>query len=113
MKSLRSAGRRAGGARGGQEFRRALEGWRVGQHRQAGRAARLIGARQRRRIEIGTDQPLGRAGLLDLGDQRELAAARLACSAARKPRGGSASRGRAFSSASGRRALAAAISSRL
>ena len=45
-------------ARRGQEFRRALEGRRVGQHRQAGRAARLIGARQRRRIEIGADQPL-------------------------------------------------------
>ena len=41
----------------------------VGQHRQAGRAAALIGPCQRRRIEVLADDPLGRRGLLDLGDQ--------------------------------------------
>jgi hypothetical protein len=46
-----------------------LEGWRVGQHRKASRAAGFIGARECRRVEIGPDQALGRARLLDLGDQ--------------------------------------------
>ena len=65
--------RRKGGRRTrcGQEFRRALERRRVGQHREAGRAARLVGPRQRRRIEIGADQALRRARLLDLRDQRD------------------------------------------
>ena len=67
---------RGGRARRGQKFRPALERRRVGQHRQAGRAAGLIGARQRRRIEIGADQALRRARLLDLGDQRVVAARR-------------------------------------
>src|SRR5690606_29374796 len=34
-----------------------------------GGAAALIGLRQNRRVEVGADQALGRAGLLDLGDQ--------------------------------------------
>ena len=97
-----------------QEFRRALEGGRVGQHREAGRAARRIGARQRRRVEIGADQALRRARLLDLGDQPDavgrdapLAALRESRAAARRPAM------RAFSSASGTAAFAAAISCRL
>ena len=74
------AQRRQGGrgARGGQEFGLALERRRVGQHREAGRAARLIGARERRRIEVGADQALRRARLLDLGDQRVVAGRELA-----------------------------------
>ena len=51
---------RRGLARRGKKFRRALKRRRVGEHRQAGRAARFIGFRQRRRIEIGADQTLGR-----------------------------------------------------
>ena len=62
------------GARRDQVVRAALERRRVGQHREAGRAAGLVGARQRRRVEIGADQPLGRARLLDLGDQGIVAA---------------------------------------
>ena len=60
----------AGRARRAQETGRALKARGVGQHRQAGRAAGLIGAGQRRRVEIGPDQTLRRARLLDLGDQR-------------------------------------------
>ena len=78
MKSLRSAGQRGGVARGGQMLGAALERRRVGEHRQAGRAAGLVGARQRRRIEIGADQSLRRARLLDLGDQRVVAGRKLA-----------------------------------
>ncbi len=70
---MRSTGSQRGFARLGQIFRRALEGGRIGQDRQTGRAAFLIGHGQRRRIEIGADQPLGGAGLLDLGDQAEFA----------------------------------------
>ena len=73
MKSLRKTGRRGRLARRGQIFGASLEGGRVGQHREAGGAARLIGARERRRIEVGADQSLRRARLLDLGDQREFA----------------------------------------
>ena len=47
----------------------ALEIGRVGQHRKAGRAARGIGAGQRRRVEVGADQALRRRRPLDLGDQ--------------------------------------------
>ncbi|MNY01481.1 hypothetical protein D3C86_1340140 [compost metagenome] len=56
-------------ARGGQEGVVALEAGAVGQDGQAGRAAALIGFGQRGRVEVGADQALGRAGLLDLGDQ--------------------------------------------
>ena len=69
MKSLRRTGRRRRRARLVEIFRRALERWRVGQDGKARRAALLIGARERRRIEIGADQPFRWAGLLDLGDQ--------------------------------------------
>ena len=68
---LAQRGQGAGRARRGQKLGRALEGRRVGQHRKAGGAARLIGLGERRRVEIGADQALGRAGLLDLGDQRD------------------------------------------
>ena len=82
---------RGGVARGGQELGPALERRRVGEHRQAGRAAGLVGARQRRRIEIGADQSLRRARLLDLGDQRIVAGRKLALDrreeAARRRRG--------------------------
>ena len=48
---------RDGGARGAQMIEAALERWRVGQHRQAGRAAFFIGRGQRRRIEIARIRP--------------------------------------------------------
>ena len=84
----RQRGRRA---RRRHEIRLALERRRVGEHRQAGRAAGLIGARQRRRIEIGADQALGGARLLDLGDQRVVAGSRArARCAPTKPRGAGA-----------------------
>ncbi len=71
--------RQAGGvARLAEELRPALERRRVGQHRQTGGAARLISLGQRRRIEIGADQSLRRARLLDLGDQRVVAGRHLA-----------------------------------
>src|SRR5690606_21567744 len=49
----------------------------------------LIGAGERGRVEIGADQPLGGAGLLDLGDQGEAAVAmlRLQCGAKAARRG--------------------------
>ena len=50
---------------------RALERRRVGEHRKAGRAARLIGPGEPRRLEILADQPLRRARLLDFGDEPE------------------------------------------
>ena len=65
---------RRGGARGDHEVEMALERRRVGQHRQARRAAGLIGPRQRRRIEIGADQAFRRRGLLHFRDQRVVAA---------------------------------------
>src|ERR1041385_454433 len=48
---------RGGRARRDHEVEMALEGWRVGQHREARRTAGLIGFCQRGRIEIGADQP--------------------------------------------------------
>src|SRR5712691_1360236 len=54
-------------------FGLALKRRRIGEHRKAGRAAALVGARQPRRIEIGADQAFRRARLLDLGDQRVVA----------------------------------------
>src|SRR5829696_3517295 len=53
-----------------QIFGPALEGRPVGQHREAGRAALGIGAGERRGIEIGADEALRRACLLDLRDER-------------------------------------------
>ncbi len=58
------------GARRLQVRIRPLEEIDVGQHRKAGRAALLVGSRQRGRIEIGPDQALAGRGLLDLGDHR-------------------------------------------
>ena len=98
MKSLRSAGRAVASRAAVEEFRPALERGRVGEHRQAGRAAGLIGPGQRRRIEIGADQALRRARLLDLGDQRVVAAGDAALDRARRSR------------AAARRALASASS---
>ena len=43
----------------------------VGQHRKAGRAARLIGLGERLRLEMLADEALRRARLLDLGDEPE------------------------------------------
>ena len=51
-----------------------LKAGRVGQDRQAGSSAILIGLGQDRRIKIGADQTLGWAGLLDLSDQGQFAA---------------------------------------
>src|SRR5438874_2844180 len=66
--------RQAGGrARRHQVLGGALERGVIGQHREAGGAARRIGACMRRRVEVGADEALGRARLLDLGDQRIVA----------------------------------------
>ena len=78
MKSLRSTGRAVAARAAVRIFGLALERRRIGQHREARRAARLIGARERRRIEVGADQPFRRARLLDLGDQRVVAGRELA-----------------------------------
>ncbi len=69
---MRSTGRWVACARHDQIFGRALEGRRIGQHRKAGGAAALIGARELLGIEIGADDALARARLLDLGDQARL-----------------------------------------
>src|SRR5262245_34403890 len=55
-------------------LRRSLEGGRISEHRETCRTAGFIGAGKRRWVEIGADQSLGRARLLDLGNQRVLAA---------------------------------------
>src|SRR5450830_1360786 len=67
---LAQSGQRGGVARCAQEFRLALERRRIGEHGQTGGAAGFIGLGELRRIEIGADQALRRARLLDLGDQR-------------------------------------------
>ena len=90
MKSLRSTGSCAAARACAQVLGRALERGAVGEHGKAGRTARFIGLGQRRRIEVGADQALGRARLLDLGDQGKLPAAILAWSAAAKRRTGGA-----------------------
>ena len=66
---LAQHGEGAGGAGGDEIVVSPKEIAFVGQHRQAGRAAGGIGAGVGGRVEIGADQPLGRAGLFDLGDQ--------------------------------------------
>ena len=53
-----------------QKFRSALEGWRIGQDRQASGPTLFICLGQGRRIEVFPDQPFRRACLLDLGNQR-------------------------------------------
>ena len=73
-------GRQAGRlARLRQIFGPALERRRVGEDREAGGAALRIGAGQRRRVEIGADQALRRARLLDLGDERRAAFGEVPC----------------------------------
>ena len=106
--------RQLGGvARRGQELRRALEGRRVGQHGEAGRAARLVGAGQRRRVEIRADQALRRARLLDLGDQPEPPFGPLRSSAAESRADGRGVVRPRLHLVRGRSVFAAAISSRL
>ncbi len=105
---------RAGCARRDEMIGAALERGRVGEHRQAAGAARLVGARQRGRIELGADQPLRRARLLDLGDERIGAAGEAALDRLRRSRAAARPPWPApRSSPSGRARLAAAISSRL
>ena len=70
---LAQRGQLGGGARLRQMLGRALEGGAVGEHGQARRAARRVGLGERGRIEVGADQALGGARLLDLGDERGLA----------------------------------------
>src|SRR5690606_35096690 len=48
----------------------ALEIVHVGQHREAGRTAGFVAARDRGRVEVGADHALRGAGLLHLGDHR-------------------------------------------
>src|SRR5690606_15883196 len=85
---------RTGSARLAQVAVAALEEIDVGEHRQAGGAAGLVAAGDRGGVEIGPDQPLGRARLLDLGDDRRLATGVLAADrldeAARRRRAGGA-----------------------
>ena len=69
MKSLRSTGRVQAARAVSRSSRRALEIRPVGQDRQAGGTAFLIGRGQRRRVERVADQPAGGRGALDLGDQ--------------------------------------------
>ena len=64
---------RAGGARGDQEILMALEKVAIGEHRQAGRPAGFVTARDLRRAEVGADHALAGRGLLDLGDHRRAA----------------------------------------
>jgi hypothetical protein len=64
-------------ARRHHEIEMALERGRIGQHRQARRAAGLVGLGQRRRVEIGANESLGRRGLFHLGNQRIVAARKL------------------------------------
>ena len=70
----RQAGRRA---RRDHEVEMALEGGRVGQNRQARRAAGLVSLCQCRRIKIGANETLRRRGLLHFRDQRVVAACEL------------------------------------
>src|SRR5262249_27315611 len=56
-------------ARSSEELRRALKRRRVREHRKTGCATGFISDGQRRRIEIGADEPLRRARLLDFCDQ--------------------------------------------
>ena len=60
-------------ARRGQIVWRALEGRRVGENGEALGAARLIGAGEGRRVEIGANEAPRGARLLDLGNEREAA----------------------------------------
>ena len=69
MKSLRRTGKLDGGASRDQMLIAPLEIGLVGQDRKAGGPAVAIGAGEGGRIEIGADQPFGRRGLLDLGDE--------------------------------------------
>ncbi len=107
--------RQAGGLAGGGEILGpALERRLVGQHREAGRAALGIGAGERRRIEIGADEALRRARLLDLGDQRRAIGREMALDRGGKAARRWAPRAPARSISRGAiRAFAAAISSRL
>ena len=61
----------AGGASGDKIGVCALEIGFVGQDGQTSRATGRIGGGMSRRIEVGADQSLGRAGLLDLRDEAE------------------------------------------
>src|SRR5215470_375505 len=65
-----------GGAHGGEIVGLALERRRIGEHRETRCTARRIGARQRRRIEVGANEALRGARLLDLRNQ-SVAAARV------------------------------------
>src|SRR5580704_16494061 len=65
---------RHGAARRAQMIEMALERRRVGQHRKAGGAACFVGLGQRRRIEVVANKALRRARLLDLRNQRKIAA---------------------------------------
>ena len=74
---MRRTGRPRGLAGRRQVLGPTLERGRVGQNREAGRAALRIGAGERGRIEVGADQPFRGTGLLDLGDQRRTAGGKL------------------------------------
>ena len=71
MKSLRSTGRSQAARAAIEIVFVALEIGRVGEHREAGRAAGLIGAGMVCRVKISPDQPFGWRSFLDFSDQRE------------------------------------------
>ena len=72
---LAQAGQVHGGPRLSEKGVIALKIRHVGQHRQAAGPASLVGPGQRGRVEVGADQALRRACLLDFGDQRVAAVA--------------------------------------
>ena len=67
------------GARGDEVLRSALEGGRIGEHRETSRAAPCIGARQRRHVEFLPDKTLRGACFFDLRDQSKVAGGKFAC----------------------------------
>ena len=75
MKSLRSTGRLSRRARR-RDVRVCPKRGCIGQHREARRAALLVGSCQCRRIKIGADEAARRACLLDLGNERVVAGRR-------------------------------------
>ena len=88
MKSLRSAGRAVAVARRGQEFRRALKGGRVGQHRQAGGAAGLVGRASAGGSKSARIRPFDGLAFLISAISAKSPRGELAAMAAAKPRGG-------------------------
>ncbi len=75
---------RAGGAGDREKLRCTLKTRRIGEDGKTCSAAGLIGRSERGRIEIRANQTLGRACLLDLGDETESAGVLFGLEGARK-----------------------------